>query len=400
LQRKIALFLVLISILTLFSCSSSVPREKKDETLHFDEFTTPPCTPLELDFTEITFIACGDNITYGTKDARSKAVPGGRALNFKPQYANVAERIASADIAFINQECVMAGDGYPIKYYPMFNVPQELGLDLVELGYDVINIATNHMLDAGASGLKSTIDFWQSLDVTMIGGFESEEDFDRIRIVERDGVKIAFLSYTDFTNGLVKPASSPLVIPYLNEKDVIRQTALAKKEADLVFVSVHWGDEGAFTPNSRQTEMAQLMADCGVDAIIGHHPHVLEPIEWLEGKDGNKTLCVYSLGNFVAEQDFDYNVVGGILELSILKPSEGDAFIDKVLFHPTVFHFSSDFYTNIVYYMQDYTPELAEVHGVRKYYGHTLTYDRLINYATSTISKEFLTDEFQEKFNK
>ena len=397
---KIKLFIILVLTVLLVSCAEDKKTKNVSESLEFNEFNTAPSEPLKAEFTEISFIACGDNITYGTKDARSKAIPGGRSLNFKPQYKNVAEKIKNADIAFINQECVMAGEGFPIRYYPLFNVPQELGLDLVELGYDVVNIGTNHMLDAGASGLKSTIDFWKGQDVLMIGGYEDKEDYDTLRIIEKDGIKIAFLSYTYFTNGLVKPTSSPIVIPYLNDEDIIRQTTRAKKEADLVFVSVHWGDEYSFVPSEGQRRAAQVMADSGVDVIIGHHPHVLQPIEWLDGKNGNKTLCAYSLGNFVAEQDLDVNMVGGILELSILKSSGGNACVGEVIFHPTVFHFSSDFYTNVVYYMQDYTPELAEVHGVRKYYGNPLSYNKLISYATSTISKEFLTDDFNEKFNK
>jgi len=358
----------------------------------------PPSEPIENNAREISFIACGDNITYGTKDARSKAVPGGRSLNFKPQYARVAEKIANADISFINQECVMAGEGYPIRYYPMFNVPQELGLDLVELGYDVINIATNHMLDAGTSGLEATIDFWEEQDVLMIGGYRNEEDFDNIRILEKDGIKFAFLSYTYATNGLVKASSSPLVIPYINDEDIIRQTALARDTADFIFVSMHWGDEYTFKPNAEQKRVAQLLADCGVDAIIGHHPHVIQPVEWLEGKNGNKTLCVYSLGNFVAEQDHDYSMVGGILELSIVSINGGKPYIEKAIFNPTVFHFTGDFYTNVVYPMEEYTPALASIHGVRTYYGNRLDYSTLINYAKDTISEEFLTERLIDVF--
>lgn len=163
-------------------------------------------------------------------------------------------------------------------------------------------------------------------------------------------------------------------------------------------MSIHWGEENSFTPSENQKRVAQLLADCEVDAIIGHHPHVLQPIEWLEGKNGNKTLCVYSLGNFVAEQDYDINMVGGILELTIKKEDSSRPYIDKVVFNPTVFHFSSDFYTNIVYYMEDYTEELANLHGVSRYYGHTLTFERLISYAKNTISEEFLTERFKDVF--
>ena len=394
-MRKSLILFLLLSIL-LVSCTRTVPSDGLEYLLPETELV--PSESIEPPFVEVSFIGCGDNITYGTKDARSKAYEGGRSLNFKPQYARVSEVIENADIAFINQECVMAGEGYPIRYYPMFNVPQELGLDLVELGYDVVNIATNHMLDAGADGLKSTMNFWNSQDVLMVGGYENEEDFDSIRIIEREGLKFAFLSYTYGTNGLTKPASSPIVIPYIDDEDIIRQTALAREVADFVFVSAHWGDEYTFNPNSEQKRVAQLMADCGVDAIIGHHPHVIQPVEWLEGKNGNKTLCVYSLGNFVAEQDHDYSMVGGIIELSIVSVNGNRPYIDKAIFHPTVFHFTGDFYTNIVYPMEEYTPELASIHGVRTYYGNTLSYERLIKYAKDTISEEFLTESFKDAF--
>lgn len=396
-KRIIAVTLICLSLF-LFSCAGE--NEGKVQSLEIKESTLEPNEAIINTLKEVTFIACGDNITYGgnIKDARSKATEETGEFDFKPQYAEVAEIIKDADVAFINQEVPMAGEGYSISYYPMFNAPQELGLDLVELGFDVINVASNHMLDKGASGLESTIDFWESLDVTMIGGYKDEDDFDNIRVHEANGIKIAFLSYTYSTNGITKSPSSPLVIPYIDDEDIIRQVALARECADMVFVSMHWGNEYQFTPSAEQKRLAQLMADNGVDAVIGHHPHVLQPIEWYDGKDGNKMLCVFSLGNFVAEQDHDYSMVGGIAEIKIEKDGEKEAVITDVLFHPTVFHFPRNFYTNIVYFMEDYTPELASIHGVRNYYGNPLTYERLISYAKKTISDEFLTPSFIEKF--
>lgn len=193
----------------------------------------------------------------------------------------------------------MTGDGYELSYYPMFNSPQDVGYDLQELGFDVVGIANNHMLDKGAKGLEKTIAFWKNMEgVLLIGGYDSREDYDTVRVLEKNGIKIAFLAYTYGTNGLTKAASSPVVIPYINEDDITRQVAAAKNAADAVIVSVHWGDEGSFKPNDAQKRTAQLFADCGVTAIIGHHPHVIQPVEWITGKNGNKTLCVYSLGNF------------------------------------------------------------------------------------------------------
>ena len=346
----------------------------------------------------VSFIGCGDNIIYAgnIKDARAAALPGGRAYNFKPMYAKVADRIAAADIAFINQETVMAGEGYDISYYPMFNSPQELGYDLVELGYDVVNIANNHMLDKGAKGLEKTIDFWKNQDVLMIGGYENAEDYDTLRLLEKNGVTFAFLSYTYGTNGLTKAASSGVVIPYINDADIKRQVAAAKQAADVVIVSVHWGIEDVFKPTDEQKRVAKLFADAGVDAVIGHHPHVIQPVEWLTGKDGNRTLCVYSLGNFMAEQAYDYNMVGGMISFDVVQIGSSKPTLENVLFTPTVFHFPSNFFGNTVYPMEDYTPELAAIHGVRGFYRHTLTYERLLRYATDTIDREFLPPFFKE----
>ena len=230
------------------------------------------------------------------------------------------------------------------------------------------------------------------MDTLMIGGYENEDDFNTIRFIERDGIKIAFLSYTYGTNGIQKSSNSPIIIPLINDQDIIRQTEVAKREADLVFVSVHWGNEGEFEPNYEQKRIAQLFADCGVDAIIGHHPHVLQKVEWLTGKDGNETLCVYSLGNFMAEQAYDYNMVGGIISFDIVQLGNNKPYLDNVILNPTVFHFPRTFYNNTIYLMQDYTRELAQEHGVIHFYKHSLSYDRLIKYATDTIDVEFLPE--------
>lgn len=392
--------IAITSLCVLTSCSKNAVFYNVDSILEMESVTagqTDTIPDFDSVTKEVSFIGCGDNIIYAgnIKDARSKAVPGGREFNFKPMYENVAHIIEEADIAFINQETLMAGEGFDISYYPMFNSPQELGLDLLELGYDVVNIANNHMLDKGAKGLEQTIKFWKGTEALMIGGYENEEDYNTLRIVEKNGIKIAFLSYTYGTNGLSKPASSPLVIPIIEDEDIIRQTAAAKEAADFVMVSIHWGYEGAFQPSTEQKRVAQLLADCGVDAIIGHHPHVLQPVEWITGKDGNKTLCVYSLGNFMAEQAYDYNMVGGIISFDVVQIGNSEPFIENPVFNPTVFHFPSNFYNNTIYLMEDYTPELANVHGVKWFYKHTLDYDKLISFATDTIDSEFLPESLR-----
>lgn len=401
-MKKNLIFSLLITtaIICLISCSDTNKTnssETQDITESSPEVSESVVKEPEIVEYRTSFIGCGDNIIYGTKDARGHAEGTDRLYNYKPYYSGVADIIENADISFINQETLMCGDGYALSYYPMFNSPQELGYDIKELGFDVVNISNNHMLDKGADGLSKTIAFWKGMeDVLMIGGYEDAEDFDNIRYIEKNGLKIAFLSYTYATNGLSKPASSPLVIPYINDEDIIRQTSLANECADMVFVSVHWGVEGAFTPNDEQKRVAQLFADCGVDAIIGHHPHVIQPVEWLDGKDGNKTLCVYSLGNFMAQQAYDYNMIGGIISFDIVHSEIKQPVLENVVFMPTVFHFGGNFLGNNVMPFEQYTPDLAAVHGVRTYYGHAMSYDTLLGYINNTIDDEFLPEFYHD----
>ena len=377
-------FAIVLAALALTACGEK-PKEPVSELV-------------EPKVEKVSFVGCGDNITYegNIKDALYNAVDGGRKYNFKPIFENVKNEIVAADIAFINQETVMCGEGYEISHYPRFNSPQDLGRDLVELGFDVIGIANNHMLDKGADGLAETIKFWKNQDVLMIGGYENEEDYNTVRVMEKNGIKIAFLSYTYGTNGLSKNPSSPLAIPYIEDEVIKRQVESAKAVSDFIMVSIHWGNEDWFEYTDEQKRVAQLIADSGADAIIGHHPHVIQPVEWLTGVNGNKTLCVYSLGNFAAEQAYQYNMVGGMIGFDIVQVDDGKPYLENVVFRPTVFHYNANLMSNAVYLMSEYTPELAARHGVRTFFAHALDYDTLRQYVYDTISPEFLPEEYKK----
>lgn len=342
----------------------------------------------------LSFLGCGDNIVYygNVREAAAVAVPGGRQYNFAPTYTFVADMIRDADISFINQETLMCGDGWEFSYYPMFNGPQDMGLDLVDLGFDVVGMANNHMLDKGGEGLEAAIAFWKQQDVLMIGGYMGEEEYTH-RILERDGVRIAFLSYTYGTNGLSLYPGFEVVIPYLDEATVEKQVRAARADADIVMVSVHWGEEGSFEPTEEQRKYAKIMNEAGADVIIGHHPHVIEPVEWFTSSGGQRTLCVYSLGNFIGEQAYDYNMVGGMISFDIVKKGE-TAYIENPVFTPTVYYFDSSFYSNCVYPMTSFTEELAASHGIGSY-GNYTSLGKLRAYVTDTISPEFLPEDFR-----
>ncbi len=400
-----ALLLTVILLLPLTACGSLFrpatgpidttppPTSETDTGLQdTSPVTDPPeTTPPPPDVRTLSFIAAGDNLTYygNVRDAKSCAINGGRTYNFAPAYKNVAERIASTDISFINQETLMCGEGYAFSYYPYFNSPQDLGYDLVDVGFDVINIANNHMLDKGADGLAATIDFWNSIEgITLLGGYKDAADYANIRVVEKNGIRVAFLSYTFFTNYLSLPATSSLIVPSPDEETVRFQVAEAKNLADFVIVSAHWGDENTFTPNAEQRKYATLFAEVGVDAVIGHHPHVIQPVEWISRPDGGRMLCVYSLGNFVAEMDYDFHMLGGMIAFDMVL-TDGVPTLANVEFIPTVYYYDANFYKNQVYYYTDFTEALAQTHGL-PYYGRVLRLSALTNYLKNTIAKEFM----------
>ena len=396
--------------------NTSVATDGTADNIHTDGDTDVSTddagTDNKSDYVEATssFVGCGDNIIYygNVREAATKA-PAGRQYGFAYSYERVGDIIAGADVAFINQETLMCGEGYELSYYPHFNSPRDLGYDLAEVGFDVVNIANNHMLDKGSDGLGKTIEFWKTLPVLMIGGYESEEDFNTPRYHESNGIKIAFLSFADHTNGL-KNYGKNVWVPYLDEKDtgmaqsgvisdeaiatIEKQVAEAKKNSDIVIVSVHWGDEGKFAPSVEQKKFAQIFADAGVDVVVGHHPHVIEPVEWVTGEDGNEMLCVYSLGNFMAEQAYDYNMVGGMISFDMVKYGDGRTEVENVKFIPTVFHHTAAFYNNQVWLMEEYTAEMASSHGI-SYYGNYTSYDKLKKYVTDTIAPEFLPDSIK-----
>ncbi len=395
------IFLILLCF-AFTSCvyEGELPFLEENETLEVLDTDIADTPDEKIEYKKLSFLGAGDNIVYKgvVYDGMRMKIAGGRAYNFKPIYSEVASLIENADIAFINQETLMCGEGYDFSYYPTFNGPQEMGQDLVELGFDIIGIANNHMLDKGSAGLEKTISFYDTLPVTMIGGYKNKEDYNNIRIHEKDGIKIALLAYTEMTNGLSPSARYDIYIPYLDKADIEGQVAEAKEKADLVFVSVHWGTEGAFKPNDYQKRYAKRFADCGVDVVLGHHPHVVQPVEWIEGKDGNKMLCYYSLGNFMAEQAYAYNMVGGMASFDIVSVNGEKPTVKNAKYIPTVFDWGTSFYNNKVYLLENYTSEQANTHGILAY-GRRTSLSQLRGYISSTISDEFLPESYKAQLN-
>ena len=356
-----------------------------------DNVTPTPRVPVST----VSFVACGDNLIHSSiyTDAKTLASGTGKEYNFIPMFENVVDIIKDADLAFINQETPFGGDIKPISGYPMFNTPDQMGYDLVEMGFDIIGLANNHMLDSTSAGYKRTIEFWEKQEgVTGVGGYKNKEDYENIRIVEKNGIKIAFLGYTYGTNGLNLPKGSELIIPLYNDEDIDRQTKKAREIADCVIVTIHWGTEDHFKPGEEQKRKAQIMINNGVDVILGHHPHVLQSMQWADRPDGGKTLVMYSLGNFLSGMMYSRNMVGGIMGFDIVKAPNGTSVVNAS-FIPTVTHYNKNVREFKIYKFSEYPEELQKVHGTHKFEnGKTLKTMRKI--IDDAIPVEFLKEEF------
>ena len=421
-SRSVSFVCLLALLLPLAACTAAVaeippsgntviyapgfrPAETEETTAATERETDAPETTAEpkKQDTVLHFLAAGDNIIHASvyEDAHARSADVEANYNFLPMYEEVAPLIAAADIAYVNQEGPMAGIEYGYKGYPNFNAPREAGDTLVELGFDVVNIANNHMLDQWESGLLKTIEYWETKDVLLLGAYRDREDYDNIRVLTcKNGLKIAFLSYTYGTNGMTLTEGSKHVIPLINDSDIVRQIALAREAGDLVFVSMHWGIESSFTVSAEQHRVAKLIADNGADVIIGMHPHVLQPVEWMEGKDGHRTLVTYSIGNLISTMLTANYMVGALLTFDIRVSGEtGEITIESPLLIPIMCHYVQ--YRNgsrgglQVYLLENYTEELAKAHGAQVNAKFTLS--TLYHYVTDNIDRAFLPAFYRDK---
>ncbi|MBO5853400.1 MAG: CapA family protein, partial [Bacteroidales bacterium] len=274
-----------------------------------------------------------------------------------------------ADIAVINQETILGGSFVPYDGYPNFNSPNELGDAMVKAGFDVILQASNHTLDVGVKGITNCIDYWKKQKgITYLGINESEKEKANVKIIKKNGIKIALLNYTYGLNGHILPEDKSYLVNLIDTTLIIKHLQKAEELADFTIVFPHWGEEYVYKPNKSQKELAKLMTEHGADLIIGTHPHVLQPIEWIETDNGNKALCYYSLGNYTSGQKATPRILGGMAKLTISK-KDGSICIEKAEIVPTITHYEWVNGTSLhqTYKLSDYTEELEKRHSLNHY---------------------------------
>lgn len=284
---------------------------------------------------KITVGAIGDILMHDTvyQDAFN-----GTKYNFDPIFQNVKSILEMPDILTANQESTLGGIELGVSSYPTFNSPHEVADALVHTGVDIVSTANNHTLDKGVKGIQSEVQYLDSIGLPHVGSFLDEKDRHKLRIVEKNGIKLAFLSYSYGTNGIPIPSGKDFLVNLINRDIMKEEIQRAKKVADVVVMSIHWGNEYQRVPSNDQKDLANFLANEGVDIIFGSHPHVLQPMEWILTADGRKTFVIYSLGNFISGQSEDYKDIGGLATVDITKhvSEKGNTIeLSNPVFHPT-----------------------------------------------------------------
>lgn len=368
----------LLCVLLIAGCSLRKQETIADNTAEYtenaDNLISETIETEETAYTgpELTIRMVGDMLMH-TPVHESALLEDG-TYDYDAIFAHTRAEIASADLAIVNQEVIIGGEKLGISGYPAFNAPFELGHALVEAGFDVICHGTNHALDQGKKGLKNCLAFWEETypEIAVLGIHASWEEQDEIYLYEQDGMKVAVLNFTYGTNGIALPSDMPFAVDLLEEEKVAAALKKAEELADFTVVCPHWGTEYELGTSAEQERWSDIFLENGVDLVLGTHPHVMEPIQLIEDAEtGNSMLVYYSLGNFVnwtsgSGEGVANRMVGGMAEVTLGKDEAGNVFLLEYGIKPVVCHLTAGRNGVTVYFLEDYSEELAKQNEIVK----------------------------------
>ncbi len=242
--------------------------------------------------------------------------------DFKPMLKYVKPLLKSYDLKYYNQETILGGSSLGYSSYPKFNSPVGVGDAFLNAGFNLVSLSNNHTMDKGETGVINSVNYWKSKkNVVFSGQWTSWEERNTNPVYSVNGINYAFFSYTTWTNGLETPVGKEyLNNVYSNEKAYLDINAV-KDRADVIIVAMHWGEEYNLDITEEQREIANYLSSLGVNIIIGTHPHVVEPVEYINNGD---TLVIYSLGNFISGQIGLDRLTGLMMEVTIKKMVDDD----------------------------------------------------------------------------
>lgn len=348
----------------------------------------------------ITLMAVGDDLMHMGVVRTGQMADG--TFDYSFLFRGIEDFLAAADIKVINQETPFAGNERGFSGYPRFNSPTQVGDAIAAAGFNVALQASNHSADQGKDGMISCAKEWAKHPEILMVGLHSEVPQERqIPLLTIDGVTIAILNYTYSTNSEVFPSSYDGYVDILcalDEKSrrldftrlnpkVIEDIQAADALADFVIVFPHWGTEYQTSPSTYQKNFAKEMTQAGADLIIGTHPHVIQPVEWVQADNGNVSLCYYSLGNYVSTQKGALSMLEALAWVTLHVDDTGVSIVPEATGAiPMVCQYlSGPVRIDNIYLLENYTAELAASHGIRDYGGVILRLEDLQNWSSQIL---------------
>lgn len=348
----------------------SVINTTETITVEMPETVQVPSEQLADPPPEYKIIMVGDILLH-TPVEESCLQPDG-SYDYDSLFSHTKEEIAAADLALVNQEVIIGGADLGITGYPSFSADFSLCDSLAGAGFDIICHATNHAMDKGRKGLINCAKYWRENypQITVLGIHDTADTSTSCGaepvILDLPDMKIAVLNYTYGTNGIQLPDDMPYAVDLLNEEQVAADIQRAEELADFTIVCPHWGTEYRLTSDASQEKWTKIFAQNGADLVLGTHPHVIEPIEWvIDEESDHEMLVYYSLGNFVnwtsgTGEGVTNRMVGGMAEVTITKNDHGEVEIADYGVKPMIGHVASGPEGVTTYFLEDYPEELAE----------------------------------------
>ncbi len=301
---------LVITLVAVFILGVTVPNEK----IKTDQFRGQ--TQEKDSLIQLTFVFAGDAMAHLPQTQAAYDTASG-IYKYQEVLQWMSPVIKSSDLAVVNLETTLAGP--PYKGYPQFSAPDNYALHLSESGFNLFCCANNHSLDRYNQGVIRTIEVLDSFGIIHTGTFPNQTERDSLYpcIMDIKGVRIAVLNATYGTNGI--PLKEPVQVNLI-DKQQLRSDIVRAHEAnpDIIIAVMHWGDEYKPYPNAFQKDIAAFLAGEGVDIIVGHHPHVLQPVEWIKAEYNGKqkdVLVIWSLGNFLSNQRSRYRDGGMVVKV-------------------------------------------------------------------------------------
>ena len=287
--------------------------------------------------------AVGDLMVHQTQLDVARREDG--SYDFHPQYARVAGALADADYTIANLETTIGRrDNRAWSGFPCFNTPESL-LDAVkDAGVDFLTLANNHIVDRGFAGLQLTVDNVERWGFDHAGANRTPEEKERPVVVDAGGVKVGMLCYTEMTNGMEKLKGNRAVreygVNYLKGADFAADVdKLREAGAEVVFALPHWGAEYTQQPIQSVEATARKLVAAGVDVVIGSHPHMVQPVTWVEAQTESgqtrRGLVAYSMGNFISNMSKRYTDCGILLDFTLKERASGGFDVTDVKVMPT-----------------------------------------------------------------